>query len=278
MTTLYITDLDGTLLTPDARVSDTSAAIISDLSRRGALISVATARTPATVVPIMADTFTAADLVVMTGAAMWDRRRNAFDSITLIPEAEARIVAWLFDGSGVAPFIYTLAPDGGIDVYHPAAELSKPAQTFVDERRCAFKRFIIGSAAPEASLGSMILAFGMGSEADIKAVAARLSEATTCYVSYYKDTYNEGLWLLEVFAHGVSKAAGVKALADRLGADRIVAFGDNLNDLPMLAMADVAVAVGNALPEVRAAADVVIGTNSEDAVARFILNDYENAR
>jgi len=49
-----------------------------------------------------------------------------------------------------------------------------------------------------------------------------------------------------------------------------VVFGDNLNDLPMMAVADVAVAVENALPEVKAKADVVIGPNTDDAVARWI--------
>ncbi len=46
---LFVTDLDGTLLNRDSRVSDESARIISMLSRRGVMITVATARTPATV-------------------------------------------------------------------------------------------------------------------------------------------------------------------------------------------------------------------------------------
>ena len=61
------------------------------------------------------------------------------------------------------------------------------------------------------------------------------------------------------------------------GATRVVAFGDNLNDLPMLAAADLAVAVENALPQVRQAADIVIGPNTADSVARFILSDFESS-
>ena len=48
-------------------------------------------------------------------------------------------------------------------------------------------------------------------------------------------------------------------------------FGDNLNDLPMMAVADVAVAVANAMPQVREAADIVIGANDTDSVARYML-------
>lgn len=47
--TLYITDMDGTLLGDDGLVPAESARIISELSHAGAMISVATARTPATV-------------------------------------------------------------------------------------------------------------------------------------------------------------------------------------------------------------------------------------
>ena len=66
----------------------------------------------------------------------------------------------------------------------------------------------------------------------------------------------------------------MKELAAQLGADRIVVFGDNLNDLSMLAVADVAVAVGNARPEVKDVADIVIGPNSADSVALFIEKDF----
>ena len=62
-------------------------------------------------------------------------------------------------------------------------------------------------------------------------------------------------------------------MAERTGATRIVAFGDNINDIPMLKSADLAVAVANCVDEVRAVADIVIGPNTDDSVARFILDD-----
>ena len=80
------------------------------------------------------------------------------------------------------------------------------------------------------------------------------------------------------FSPGViSKASAVTALKSELGADRLVVFGDSLNDLPMFDVADVAVAVGNALPEVKEAADIVIDPNYTDAVARFIYKDFHGS-
>ena len=50
----------------------------------------------------------------------------------------------------------------------------------------------------------------------------------------------------------------------------IVAFGDDLNDIDLLAYAGVGVATENALDEVKAAADCICDTNDNDGVAKWI--------
>ncbi len=117
MKTLYITDLDGTFLNSDAQVSARSAAIVSELSRRGALISVATARTPATVEPLLADTYTGADLVVMTGAALWNRPAHRYDDLRLLSARETGIIVDAMRRHGINLFAYVAQPDGFIQVY-----------------------------------------------------------------------------------------------------------------------------------------------------------------
>jgi len=79
-----------------------------------------------------------------------------------------------------------------------------------------------------------------------------------------------------MFPKPTTKAAAVSAMAQHLGAESIVVFGDNVNDLSMMSIADIAVAPANAIDEVKRNANMVIGPNSDDAVARFItdhLND-----
>lgn len=274
MKSLYITDLDGTFLNDRAEVSAESARIVSGLSRRGVLISVATARTPATVEPLLSSTYTAAEMVVMTGAALWDRVRGRYEGLVVPGRGRVRTVLECLDGSGVHPFGYVMNDDGLMEVYHDAGVLNAAERRFVAERTgLPLKTFRLGERLPESAYDRTALFFGMGGRDAIVKAAEGLRAATDCYVSYYKDTYTAGVWLLEVFAPGVSKAAGIERLRSRLGADRVVVFGDNLNDIPMMRVADVAVAVGNALPETKAAADVVIGSNNEDAVARWIAED-----
>ena len=93
-----------------------------------------------------------------------------------------------------------------------------------------------------------------------------------CNPIFYHDLFGEETGIMEVFSPEASKANAIKRLKAISGADRVVAFGDNINDIPMLREADVAVAVENAVPEVKRIADVIIGPNTTDAVPRFILS------
>ncbi|KAA3663565.1 MAG: HAD family hydrolase [Chloroflexi bacterium] len=82
---------------------------------------------------------------------------------------------------------------------------------------------------------------------------------------------------IEVMPLGVSKGEGVSWLLDRMGVDpaNIMAVGDGENDLEMLRLAGLGVAMGNAGDCVKAAADVVVGSNEDagvaEAIQRFVL-------
>jgi hypothetical protein len=72
-----------------------------------------------------------------------------------------------------------------------------------------------------------------------------------------------------ITALGVSKPAGLQILGEQYGFElkQVIAFGDDLVDRPMLQECGVGVAMGNALPEVKQAADLITLSNDEDGVA-----------
>jgi hydroxymethylpyrimidine pyrophosphatase-like HAD family hydrolase len=78
--------------------------------------------------------------------------------------------------------------------------------------------------------------------------------------------------LLEIAAAGITKATGLAMLAAQHGIDQaeVAAIGDMPNDIPMLIWAGHSYAVGNAHPSVKAAADHILVSNDEDAVAVLI--------
>lgn len=74
---------------------------------------------------------------------------------------------------------------------------------------------------------------------------------------------------LEVIPNTINKGRGIEKLCSilRLSPGEVIAFGDAENDIPMLQAAGVGVAMGNASETVKAAADMVTGSNNEDGIA-----------
>lgn len=164
-------------------------------------------------------------------------------------------------------YTYGRIPDGRPRL----APLTRAESRFVDERRdLPLKKIVM---TPNPGLWPPLLVFGIGDRAGVERAAARVAARIDCSVSVYSDVFNPDKGFVEVFAPGVSKGAAAIALKERLGCGRMVAFGDSLNDLAMMRVADTAVAVANGAEALRDAADVVTGQNTEDAVARYIVDD-----
>jgi hydroxymethylpyrimidine pyrophosphatase-like HAD family hydrolase len=91
-------------------------------------------------------------------------------------------------------------------------------------------------------------------------------------MAIFPDFEDVGLVLCEVQGRGRGKAEVFRLLEERHGvpASRVVAFGDQQNDVPLLGGAGLAVAMGNAIPAARDVADLVIGDHREDGVARWL--------
>ena len=78
--------------------------------------------------------------------------------------------------------------------------------------------------------------------------------------------------LTEACSAKASKGNGLKALMDYLGLgpEAVLAVGDNGNDVSMFRIAGTSIAVGNALPEVQAAATYTADTNDNDGAAKMM--------
>ena len=78
--------------------------------------------------------------------------------------------------------------------------------------------------------------------------------------------------MCEIAPQGVSKWTGVRQLADQWGirSEEICAAGDDVNDIPMIEGAGLGVAMGNALDEVKAAADRIAPGHDEDGLVQVV--------
>lgn len=274
--TLYVSDLDGTLMQPDATLSAETVRLLNAAIVRGANFTVATARTPATVASIIAPLSMRLPAIVMTGASVWDPQTGKYSDIRHFSIEAARALIDTYKKLSTNSFIFTL-DDDMIDIYHVGGELNPQQLDFFEERKNSrFKRFHLspdGTDTLPADLSKLILAYTMLPDSEAFSTYEISSRLPGIRAQYYHDIFGPEIGILEAFAEDATKANAVKSMAERIGADRVVCFGDNINDLPMMAVADVAVAVENALPEVKEAADIVIGPNTDDSVARFIFEE-----
>ncbi|WP_416151289.1 Cof-type HAD-IIB family hydrolase [Salipaludibacillus sp. HK11] len=82
--------------------------------------------------------------------------------------------------------------------------------------------------------------------------------------------------VIEIIKSGLNKAIGLEKISNHLSIpqDRIVAFGDEDNDLEMLEYAGCGVAMGNAIGQLKTVANEETSTNEEDGVATFLENFF----
>lgn len=278
--TLYVSDLDGTLLGADSRLSRRSIDLLNESIASGTLFSIATARTPATVGRLLADVDCRVPLIVMTGAAIWDRSANRYVHACFHSEDTARRLLSIYKEQGLSTFLYTLGEDNIIHIYH-LGSMSELEKKFVEERAdTPYKMFHIPedgcSDIPEECLSRVLLFYSMRPTAEVSPVHELIKDSEDLRAVFYHDIFGDEIAIMEVFSPEASKANAVRILAGMVGAERIVAYGDNVNDLPILEIADDAVAVENAVEAVKGAAHRVIGPNTADSVACDIKNQLKN--
>ncbi|MBQ3707839.1 MAG: HAD hydrolase family protein [Clostridia bacterium] len=264
MSTLYLTDLDGTLLRPDATLSPDDARRINRLTAAGVRISFATARTVRSAAPILsAVDFThpgCAPVALMNGTMLRDMARGVYVAVERFSQEAARAVLASLTAFG-EPFVYVCDPDApvlGDPLTTWYRDLANDAmRRFRDERVSRWGKPFFRFRSADELPGATVYFCQLGSEDPIRRADEALDGIPGIRRTAYPDAYEPGLWYLEVFPETASKRRAVEFLRAYTGCARVVAFGDNRNDLAMFEAADLAVAVTNAADEVRAMADAV---------------------
>ena len=275
--TLYVSDMDGTLLNSRSVLSETTTAKLNKLISEGALFTVATARTPATVVELMKNVDSNLPYIVMAGCATWDNRKKGYESARIISNSSIERLIGIFEKNGNNPFIYY--KNGNQIVVNHVKELTAEEKEFIEPRIQTPLKILTtcNSLTVDTTLEGAMLIFSMGKFEALRNIADEIDkEGIDCTYNCYHDIFKKDEGFIDIYVNGTTKAAAIKELARKIGAERIVVFGDNLNDIPMMKVADWSVAVSNAFDEVKEHANEITESNDEDAVVRWIERDIEN--
>ncbi len=261
---MVATDVDGTLIDHHEQVSPRTRAAVSALITDGVPFVLATGRPPRWIDPVVDGLGYAPLCVCGNGAVIYD---SANDRILSTRVLEVDTLAWIADlAEGLLPGCGLATERVGATAHDAATPqfVSSPEYEHAwlnpDDTRVSRTEVISASA-----IKMLIRLPGATSAFMREILEPRLAGRADL-------TYSTNDGLIELSAPGVTKATGLATVAQRLGVEHstMIAFGDMPNDVPMLRLAGHGVAMENAHPEAKEAADEVASTNSEDGVARIL--------
>lgn len=276
MKTLYISDLDGTLIGADATPSKFTLDTINRLSREGMLISLATSRSLSDAKHILENFRLKTPIITMNGTFITDISGASRKTLHHLPleRSAALKTCEILEQNGCPPNVFFFR-DEDLDVEYKS-EVNGHQSYFNRLREKAYRSFKKVDDYNETD--QIVFIAAVGDEKAVKTAADLIAPEFLFNCTCYEDVYRKGMWFIEVTSRYANKALATKKLKELTGADKVVAFGDNHNDLPLFSVADLKIAVANATEEVKAAADIIIAANTEDGVAKYILEEYEKSR
>ncbi len=269
---IFFSDLDGTFVTSDKRITDENWRALDEIAARGLEFVPCTGRC-ATGVPAELLAHPAVRHVVAVNGAVVASVRNGKPvepALRRVDLGRERALA-LYELSRGRDVLFDVFADGVI--YTARADYERIPE-FVDD--LPTRQLMLSNRTPVDEPLAEFLArpthverVSMSWKNPQDAGSLRAEIACDASLSCVSSTpFN-----LEISDVAGAKGIALAWLCEHLGADRAesVAFGDNINDLSMIEAAGTGVAMANALPEVKAVANAVADSCDKNGVGRFIL-------
>jgi Cof subfamily protein (haloacid dehalogenase superfamily) len=287
---LLALDLDGTTLGPGLELQPPVARAIAAAQAQGVHVTLATGRMFGATLPYARQLGIATPLICYQGALIRDPITGeiythvgmpgdlAAEAIGMLLAADVFMIAyiderlWVPKAGPELDLYLKWHPEGAEVVIEPdlAAVVAATSKRLLGQGESVVSLDLAVTAAETPPTKVLFVADS--------AVADRQVEILSQHFAGRLSVVRSHTIFGELTALGISKGAALAALAERLGIPReqVVAIGDQENDLSMITWAGLGLAMGNAIPAVRAAADAVIPPVDEAGVAfaieRFILS------
>ncbi|MBI5671216.1 MAG: HAD family hydrolase [Chloroflexi bacterium] len=274
---LIVSDIDHTLLNKEHQLTDRTEAALRSAMDKGVQVVLATGKTMHSAADIIRKLNLTTPGIYAQGTIAYNADGTLRHQYTLEP--------------AVARQIITFAEDRGFSVVAYSGNrllLRRPHPAFTDmmERYHEPTPEVVGPL--QNVMGSLpinkLVAFSFDEDAPRKIVALRWQLNMQIDTSAARLMQAGVSQMIEILPPGASKGAMLRQLLKdlQIRPEEVLAVGDAENDIEMIQLAGVGVAVGNAAPHVQAVADYVAPRYDEDGVAnaveRFVLKRDETAQ
>lgn len=273
MKTLFVSDLDGTLLTAKETVSEYSLRLLNKLiDEDGVLFTYATARSLNSAAKAVWGLRQNLPVILYNGAIImepWNGNKLYNSHFTGTVRADIRRILHEYD---VWPLVYSFLGNKERVSWLRGRETEGMKRYL--SRRAGDPRLNPVDSPDELKDDEIFYYTYIDAKERTDVLHAVFEKDARFRCIYQQETYQSDYWL-EIMPAGTSKGAAATVLKERLGAEKLVAFGDALNDRELFRAADEAYAVENADEELKKAATAVIGYSEEDSVSKFIRDNLE---
>lgn len=258
-------DLDGTLLDSSKNLSEVNRAALSAAAERGVYVVPTTGRFFGAMPQVIRDLPFVRYTITINGAQVYDRLEDKALVREEIPHAMALDLMRLLDEYDVIYDCYkdnwgwmTEAMQNKAELYAPDIHYTK----MIRELRHPVPELKEYLTSVGGDVQKVLL---FARDMDVRAEIASKVKERFPHITVSASTPNN----LEFNIETATKGMAIKRFAETLGCtlENCISFGDGTNDLSMISMAGIGVAMANACPEVLAAADYVTASNDEDGVA-----------
>lgn len=262
---LIAVDLDGTLLNSQHVVTERTEKALKAVVEKGVHVVLATGKTRVSAVPLIQHFKITSPGIFLQGLAVYESDGTLRHQQTLDPNVARQVITFAEDRgfvvaaySGTHIWMRRMTDLADELVKHGEAmpEAVGPLQNILDTLPVN-KLMIVGDTHRAKALRWQL--------------NMQLNSAVRLVQTHLLD-------MLEVLPPGASKGAALKTVLKDLNIapQETLAIGDAENDIEMLQLAGIGVAVGNASPKTREAADYVVASHDDDGVGealeRFVLN------
>ena len=257
---LLVTDCDGTLLQNDQSIAEEDISAIRAFREAGGNFTVATGRSIPTGAQVLRQLKLTLPCVLYNGSMLYDPVGGEIFWTAEVPSGARFLVREVLERFGAKVGIEVLTPEGMW-----VLSFNQLVDAHLNGRCSAPYQVVSYDDIAEAHWLKVMFAMPEAMQPEFASFLRQFSAEGVRFVRSEK-------LFFEILPAGASKGSALKRLCRKTGLQlsRTVAIGDCDNDLEMLMEARVGVAVANAYPDLRAAADVVTVSNQEHAVAAVI--------
>ena len=264
MNTLYVSDLDGTLLRSNEVTSEYTNSVINSLTNKGMLFSYATARSLVTAKKVTKGINAKIPLIVYNGAFVIDNATEDILIANYFDESICKVLDELFV-NGIYPIVYAYIE--GKEKFSFIPKLcTEGMKKFIDSRNGDIRTNVVNTTN-ELKAGNIFYITCIDEPNKLKPLYDKYKGIFHCV--YQTDIYTNEQWL-EIMPLSASKANAIKQLQKLLKCEKLVVFGDGKNDIDMFELADESYAVQNAHEDLKKHATAIISSNDEDGVAKWL--------